>query len=138
MGFFSENKTMRSPLKTIISRSLTIMLKYRKVIYTRFHGKRIFMVSGITCLIFLLSILTPKQVTLMEVTHRRPYTVIFAPSYFHDSSDGKSRETFPAFDPSTVHSSNPEKHAQNQDFETATDLRKRDISEQTSLSQTWT
>ena len=63
-------------------------------------------------------------------------SVIVLHSAFHDLSDGQNRELCPASGPSTVHPSNPQSHGQNQDLETAADLRHIEKSKHVSESNT--
>ena len=65
-----------------------------------------------------------------------PDTVTLPRSYFHDSSDGQNRETFPTSDPPLLHASNPKSLGQSQDIETATALGHDDSSKQLSESNT--
>ena len=65
-GLDTERINLESPLKTIIRKlngRLRIIFSHRKTLYTPFHGKRNL---EDTCLIFLLSILTPTQAILMK------------------------------------------------------------------------
>ena len=55
-----------------------------------------------------------------------PDTVIVPRSYFHDSSNGQSREACPIFDPSVPQTPNPKLNGQSKDIETTTDLTRND------------
>ena len=72
-----ENKTPKDILKTNMRKpngKLTILLLYRRMIYTHLHGKQN---SEDTCLIFLLSTLTPMLVILMKITPKEQILFLF-------------------------------------------------------------
>ena len=65
-----------------------------------------------------------------------PDTVIVPRSYFHDSSNGQSRETCPISDPPVPQNSTPKSNGQSQDIETTIDLTHNDNSKRTSEPST--
>ena len=70
IGRFSGSTTLKPPLMAVIRKSkgtLTLILSYRKIINTPWHGRRYL---EDTCLIFLSTIQTLRQLVLMKVTQR--------------------------------------------------------------------
>ena len=65
-----------------------------------------------------------------------PHTVTVPRPFCYDSCDGQNRETCSNSDPSVVHRSDLKSHGQNQDLDTATELRQNDSSKQVSESKT--
>ena len=59
-------------------------------------------------------------------TQGPPDTVINPRSYFHDSSNGQTRETRPISDPSVTRTLTPKSNGQSKDIETTTDLTQND------------
>ena len=68
----------------------------------------------------------PNAIDFNDSHTRGPDTVIVPRSYFHDSSDGKNRETCPISDSSVPQTLLPKLNGQNQDIETSTDLTQND------------
>ena len=78
----------------------------------------------------------PKASDFDESHTQGPDTGFVPRSNFHDSSYGQNRENCSISDPSVVHISNTKSHGESQKFETNSNLRHNDGSEQTSESNT--
>ena len=72
----------------------------------------------------------PNAIDFDESHTQGPDTVIVPRSYFHDSSNGQSREVCPNSDPTLLQFSNPKLNSHTQDIETTTDHAQNDKSEQ--------
>ena len=69
----------------------------------------------------------PNAIDFDDSHTQGPDTVIVPRSYFHDSSNGQSRETCPISDPSVPQNPNPKLNGQSKDMETTTtDLTQND------------
>ena len=68
----------------------------------------------------------PNAIDFDDSHTQGPDTVIVPRSYFHDSSNGQSRETCPISDPSVPQTPNPKLNGQSKDIETTTDLTQND------------
>ena len=68
----------------------------------------------------------PNAIDFDDSHTQGPDTVIVPRSYFHDSSNGQSRETCPISDPSVPQNPNPKLNGQSKDIETTTDLTQND------------
>ena len=68
----------------------------------------------------------PNAIDFDDSHTQGPDTVIVPRSYFHDSNNGKNRETCPISDPSVPQTPKQKSNGESQDIETTTDLTQND------------